>query len=321
MLRRRVHWSDVIFALLVMVAPMVAGYHASGGRYGNAAIAAAAFVAGAWVLIWSLRQPEVAAAPVARAEVHAVPARPAVEREPGGRQAGWLPSAILSGALASAFATVVLSVIYSYIVAQGSATSSGGVISGWSSALYRYVMANRSPLDLALAMGLQLVLGVGWAIIYASAVEPLLSGPGWLRGLVFAAGPWLGGVVVVLPIIGAGPLGLSVSAGPLPVLGALLASLLYSPALGALYAREDVLVEGGQPVDPRERAALRRTETLMAAGLLPGMLLGGLVSLLAANVVAPGQDPWIATTVGAVFGGAIAVLLVPFFGMRAEKTR
>ena len=321
MLRRRVHWSDAIFALLVMVAPMVAGYHASGGRYGNAAIAAAAFVAGAWVLLWSLRQPEAAAAPTAPTATPAAPAPQAVERTVGGRQAGWLPSAILSGALASAFATVVLAVIYSYIVAQGSATSSGGVISDWSSALYRYVMANRTPLDLAMAMGLQLVLGVGWAIVYAGVAEPLLSGPGWLRGLIFAAGPWVVGVIVVLPIIGAGPLGLSVSAGPVPVLGALLASFLYSPALGALYAREDVLVEGGEPVDPRERAALRRTESLMAAGLLPGMLFGGLVSLLAAAVVAPGQDIWIATIVGAVFGGAIAVLLVPFFGMRAEKTR
>ena len=321
MVRRRVNWSDVVFALLLMIAPPAAAFHYSGGRYGNAIMAAAAFIVGVAVLIWSLGQPEVVAAE--REPSPATPRRPSrpePERDASGRLAGWVPLAALSGALASAFVTAVLAVVYSYIVAMGSASSAGGAVSDWSAGLYRYVMSHRTPSDLALAMGLQLALGIGWAVVYAVLVEPRLSGPGWSRGLVFAVVPWLGGMLVVLPLLGAGVLGVSLSAGPVPALGALLASVLYGPALGGLYAREDVLTESGEPEDAGERSALYRSETLMAAALIPGMVLGGVVSLLASSIVAPGQDMWIAAIVGAAFGGALAVLLAPFVGMRTGKT-
>ena len=321
MVRRRVRWSDVVFALLLMIAPPAAAFHYSGGRYGNAIMAAAAFIAGVAVLVWSLGQPEVTQAEPAAVVVRAPrPSRPQPERNASGRLTGWLPAAVLSGALASAFVTAVLAVVYSYIVAMGSATSAGSAVSDWSAGLYRYVMGHRTPADLALALGLQLALGIGWATVYSVIVEPRLSGPGWRRGLLFAVVPWLGGMLVVLPLLGAGVLGLSISAGPVPALGALLASLLYGPALGGLYSREDVLTETGELEDEGEGPAMARSEVLMVAALLPGLVLGGVASLLASSIVAPGQDMWIATVVGAAFGGALAVLLASFLGLRASRT-
>lgn len=42
------------------------------------------------------------------------------------------------------------------------------------------------------------------ALFYAFALEPVLRGPSWLRGLLYAVAVWLGNALIVLPTIGEG---------------------------------------------------------------------------------------------------------------------
>ena len=45
-------------------------------------------------------------------------------------------------------------------------------------------------------------VGLLMAIFYAFALEPILAGPAWLKGFVYAAGVWLLNAFVMLPAIG-----------------------------------------------------------------------------------------------------------------------
>ena len=73
--------------------------------------------------------------------------------------------------------------------------------------------------------------GLLWAIPYAMWAEPRLRGPDWLRGLTFALLPTVTSWLVVLPALGAGPLGLGLGAGLVPAAGELVRHLLYGAAL------------------------------------------------------------------------------------------
>jgi hypothetical protein len=47
-------------------------------------------------------------------------------------------------------------------------------------------------------------IGLAMALFYAFVLEPLLPGPGWLRGFLYALAVWLVNALIVLPAIGAG---------------------------------------------------------------------------------------------------------------------
>ena len=80
-----------------------------------------------------------------------------------------------------------------------------------------------------------LLAGILWAIAYALWVEPRLRGPDWLKGMAFSLLPTLVTWFVVLPLLGAGPLGLGLGAGLVPAAGELLRHLVYGAALGLAY--------------------------------------------------------------------------------------
>jgi hypothetical protein len=42
------------------------------------------------------------------------------------------------------------------------------------------------------------------ALVYAFVLEPLLPGPSWLRGLLYAVAVWLANALIVLPVIDEG---------------------------------------------------------------------------------------------------------------------
>jgi membrane-associated protein len=77
--------------------------------------------------------------------------------------------------------------------------------------------------------------GILWAVAYAVWIEPRLHGPDWLKGGTFSLLPMLVSWFVVLPSLGAGPLGLWLEAGPVPAAGELVRHLLYGVALGLAY--------------------------------------------------------------------------------------
>ena len=47
-------------------------------------------------------------------------------------------------------------------------------------------------------------VGLAMALVYAFVLEPLLPGPAWLRGLLYAVAMWLANALIVLPAIGEG---------------------------------------------------------------------------------------------------------------------
>jgi membrane-associated protein len=82
---------------------------------------------------------------------------------------------------------------------------------------------------------LLLLSGVLWAIPYALWVEPRLAGPDWLRGATYSLLPTLVSLLVVLPLLGAGPLGLGLQTGVIPAVGELVRHLVFGAVLGLAY--------------------------------------------------------------------------------------
>jgi hypothetical protein len=60
------------------------------------------------------------------------------------------------------------------------------------------------PAGSAFQTGFHIAVGLAMALVYAYALEPYLRGPGWVRGLVYAAAAWLANALVVLPATGEG---------------------------------------------------------------------------------------------------------------------
>jgi membrane protein DedA with SNARE-associated domain len=74
-----------------------------------------------------------------------------------------------------------------------------------------------------------------WAVLYAAVAEPRLRGSAGVRGLQFALVPWLTSGLLYLPLIGAGPFGLALGAGWLPILGEAVRCAIFGISLGVLY--------------------------------------------------------------------------------------
>ena len=55
------------------------------------------------------------------------------------------------------------------------------------------------PAGSAFQAGFHIVVGLAMALFYALVLEPVLRGPSWLRGLIYALAVWLANAAVVLP--------------------------------------------------------------------------------------------------------------------------
>jgi membrane-associated protein len=89
------------------------------------------------------------------------------------------------------------------------------------------------------AIMLALILSAGgllWALLYAGLPTDRLPGSPWMQGVLFSTLPLAASVLAVLPLLGAGPLGLQLGAGLLPLLGEVFRNGLYGAGLGASYA-------------------------------------------------------------------------------------
>ncbi len=75
-----------------------------------------------------------------------------------------------------------------------------------------------------------------WAVLYTHVAVPLWAGPGWLRGLMFSVAPLSFSSLVLLPLLGAGPLGLHLEAGLLPFAGEAFRNVLFGVGLGVSHS-------------------------------------------------------------------------------------
>lgn len=97
------------------------------------------------------------------------------------------------------------------------------------------LLGRRSTQVLLLAMTPAFVaLPSIWGALYG-VVAPRLMGPAWLRGVLFSLLPLAFSLLVVLPLVGAGLLGLDLGAGAIPALGEAARYLTYGLVLGATY--------------------------------------------------------------------------------------
>lgn len=201
----------------------------------------------------------------------------------------WLARAVLAGFCA----TVVMIVVFFYAYAIAVPLSKlhlnnvrGGM--GSTAFLQAYLnnlihnrVINYAHDSFYAALALHGVVGIIWAIVYAAWAEPKLPGPGWGRGMIFSILPWILSLVLFLPLVGGGMLGLGIGAGILPVVGNFILHLAYGAVLGAVYAPVSENLMEGETLKGSlafERFAMRRAEggavVGLGLGLVGGLLLG-----------------------------------------------
>jgi hypothetical protein len=217
---------------------------------------------------------------------------------------------VLAGFLATFAMTVVL--VAAYGLASSIGDPAGNTLQRWSWALVHNPVAERTVSGVVLAIGANLVMGLVLALVYARFVEPMLSGPGWWRGMRFALIPWLLSLIVFLPLMGGGVFGMDIGAGFLPILGNLILHLVYGAVLGLTYAEaaEDWLDD--TDVDRVNAAAAERGA---ATGLIVGLVGGTALGWAIAPSLGGLADPSVVMIGVAFFAAAVGLAIGSFAGM------
>ncbi len=235
-------------------------------------------------------------------------------------QVARLPRAIVSGFAATSAMSLVL--VMAYVVARilGDPTPGPGTPLRWLYALVDNAATGAVNGSLYPLIGLHILIGLAWAIVYAFIVEPRLPiREGWLKGVYFSFIPWLLSIFVALPAMGAGVAGLKIGAGPLPMLGNLIIHLVYGWVLGYLYVSDVVIIGETQRESDEQMATMADAEKGLAVGIITGAivgigvgwLIGSAVPLLSANSAAP-------ALIGAIVGSALGALAGSMIGLDIE---
>lgn len=245
----------------------------------------------------------------------------AFRRMATGRRPDWLPVGVIAGLTGTTILTIGL--MFSYEIARliGSNSSSASFFENWLWSLTHNPATDTARVNLPLALILNFGAGILFGVVYAGWIEPRLRGAGWRRGATFAVLPWLFSVVIFLPLMGAGFLGIRLHAGPLPVIGNLLLNLAYGVTIGAVYAIEQWQTESGRPADSGEQRTLDRSQRASVIGIAFGMVCGGLIGQIWASTLSPGQDPLLVAVVAAIIGTFIGFMLGSFAGLTPEADR
>lgn len=253
---------------------------------------------------------------------------------PYARRSGWLSRAIISGFVATVVMLVAVIVAYGIglLLAdldladrRGSAT-----IVSWFHGLTSNPIVDFARTTFYAALAVHIAVGLLWAVAYGYFAEPWLGGPGWRRGALFSFIPWVLSLVVFLPVVGGGFLGLALGAGPLPIVGNLIAHVVYGATLGFVYGPfGDVVLDGsgGQGSEEETRAMLS-AEQMAARGILVGIVAGAGVSMLAGllSPASPGQKlldmPLAAFIVASgLIGGALGGVVGSLVGLTASSRK
>jgi hypothetical protein len=216
-------------------------------------------------------------------------------------------------------------------LAPGAATDSATTLApprSWLVNLTNNRLIDAGLADVYLAAGIYLAGGLLWAALY-TLVEPRLSGPDWKRGVIFAMLPALVSLVVVLPLLGGGLFGLSLGAGPLPAIGNVLLHVVYGAILGVVYGSWGDLdastLERPAPTVEGSQAGVSY-EPITALALLAGLVLGGVVGLIASFAASSGALPMRESSGslilwGALLGAVIGLFVGSFLGLGRTAPR
>jgi hypothetical protein len=190
-----------------------------------------------------------------------------------------LSRALVAGFVASV--TMVLAFAAAFVVMLVLGGLPLPIVGNWFRGLTSNTLIDVARPNLYVAAAVFLAGGLLWALLYGLVFETRLRGLGWQRGVQFALIPWLFSLVVFLPLVGGGFLGLSLGAGPLPVLGNLILHAVYGAALGAIYGAVDSMEE--RP-DSEDALSASRSQVGAARGILVGLVVGIGLGLLSAVV-------------------------------------
>jgi hypothetical protein len=228
--------------------------------------------------------------------------------------------ALLSGFIASAAMQLAFAICCGAVLLLATSREAGPA-SGWFQSLANSGLVDLTRPALHQAIGLYFLVGLLWAVVYTHLVQYRLSGPHWERGLLFASLPWLFSVLILLPFAGAGPLGLWLGAGPLPLIGSLALHALYGVTLAVLSSSFGDGVLARPRSGEAQVIALQNAEFCAALGVVGGLALGAALGLLLtnANQAWLGMHPFGLVAASSVTGGALGGLVGSFFGLgRAE---
>lgn len=227
----------------------------------------------------------------------------------------WLRKGVLAGLLATFAMTIAL--LAAYALARGIGAESGNLLQRWCWALVHNPITERTADRLVLAVGANLAVGLVLALVYARVVEPMLSGPGWRRGVMFSIVPWLLSIIVFLPAAGGGLLGIDIGAGPLPVIGNLLLHLVYGAVLGTVYAQPAYDWLDDTAADHENSAAAERGAAIgTAIGLPVGFVVGWLIAPMFPGLVGQAE-----AAIGLAFVGAAIGLSVGSFAAMGDRSQ
>lgn len=224
-------------------------------------------------------------------------ARPRVT---GGANTDRLGPAILSGFVATTAMAVVAMIAYFATSYIGRAPSN--TVTHWFRNLTNNPVTDTVRDALVPAVGLNLLIGLIWAMVFAFDASNRLRGfPGWLRGAIFIIPPYLLSLLLLPLIPGAGFLGLGLQAGPLPILGNLILHLVFGVVLGAVYVLEGS-VDGVRNNDAGVQATLLGAETRAGYGVIIGGVIGAVGTAIGTALVVGLSG---STIVGALVGGGV----------------
>jgi hypothetical protein len=188
--------------------------------------------------------------------------RQALGKRAVGSQAVEREAQLRAGAVAGLLATITSTLLVNVLInlAGGLAFNAPGTIVEQTAARLAFALARDvQPVLLFVAVPAYLAVGVLWGAFYGLWAEARLPAawPDWLKGLIFAGGPLLVSLVMVMPAIGMGFLGVGAT-GPVAFVGELIRHASYGALLGLLYpifrARRPVKVVVHTPTDvPAER--------------------------------------------------------------------
>ena len=246
--------------------------------------------------------------------------------------AAWLPRAVIAGFVASVVMHLVFAVAYGAALLIASAPLAdrpyAATLRQWFHALTDNALIDLARPNLYLAIAVYFAGGLIWAILYAYVFEPRMSGPDWRRGLLFALVPWVFSLVVFLPLVGGGFLGLALGAGPFPIIGNFILHLAYGATLGELYGEVgELLVDSdlGRPAGD-DLWAMPTSEVGAAKGLVAGLALGGVLALAVSAIPqlsggdAPSLlNPFVAMVAAPLVFGAFGLFIGSLVGISAPR--
>jgi hypothetical protein len=305
--RLRTPWK-LGFLILMALGLAAAVYHATSDRWANAVIAACAALLGVAIILTD----RTTAAPRAPREARRERRAPAYDEPEAirARRAQWLSGGVISGFVATVVMSLAL--LIAYVAAGAIGSDTGGQVSRWFAGLTDNRLTSGIYDVPIAAFSVNLLAGLGWAIVYARYAERQLSGPGWRRGMLFSLAPWLLSVLVFFPLVGAGFLGANLNAGPLPAIGNLVLHLIYGAVLGAMFALPDISMATSAS---DERAAKLENDGT-AIGLIAGLTTGLVIGAVASAIFAGDRNAALNITLaGGGFGTVAGALIGPFLGL------